>query len=260
MEEYVLICEDSMEGILTGVYEAYRFKKNRSIESHDRIHLATSKPDVYRFFTEYHRIGTDHTKAEKVTDTIIRQLGDESYYRLSMAMVSCFEDKADAVYHTIVLGLSTHDRNITDRLQDDYVQRAFQYGRAANNELGHLREFLRFSELQNGMLYAKIDTKHQILPFLMPHFADRLPAENFIIYDENADVFGLHPSFKQWYILQGVEFDEGRLHFSETEEAYQELFRCFCDSIAIEARINPKLQMNMLPKRFRPNMTEFRQK
>ncbi|MDE6219920.1 MAG: DUF4130 domain-containing protein, partial [Lachnospiraceae bacterium] len=27
--------------------------------------------------------------------------------------------------------------------------------------------------------------------------------------------------------------------------------------LAIEARINPKLQMNMLPLRFRPNMTEF---
>ena len=257
MEEYVLICEDSMDGILTGVYEAYQFKKNRSIESHDRIHLATNEPDVYRFFTEYHKIDTDHAKAEKVTSTIIRQLGDESYYRLSMAMVSCFEDKADAVYHTIVLGLSTHDRNITDRFQDDYVHRAFQYGRAANNELNRLREFLRFSELQNGMLYAKIDAKHHILPFLMPHFADRLPAENFVIYDENADLFGFHPSFKQWYILQGVEFDEGRLQFSATEEAYQELFRCFCDSIAIEARINPKLQMNMLPLRFRPNMTEF---
>ena len=260
MEEHVLICEDSMEGILTGVYEAYQLKKDMAIESHDRIHLATEEPEVCRLFTQYHRIDTDDIKAEKVTATIIRQLGDESYYRLSMAMVSSFADKADAVYHTIVLGLSTHDRNITDRLQDDYVHRAFQYGRAANNELGRLREFLRFSELQNGMLYAKIDTKHHILPFLMPHFADRLPAENFVIYDESADVFGLHPSLKQWYLLKGADFDEDSLRYSETEQAYQELFRCFCDSIAIEARINPKLQMNMLPLRFRPNMTEFQQK
>ena len=45
--------------------------------------------------------------------------------------------------------------------------------------------------------------------------------------------------------------------YAAVEETYQELFKQFCDSIAIEARINPKLQMNMLPLRFRPNMTEF---
>lgn len=257
MEEYVLICEDSMEGILTGVYEAYQLKKEMGIASHDSIHLATSEPDMHRLFTTYNTIDTQQDKAEKVTHTIIKELGDETWYRLSMAMVSCFEQKADAVYHTIVLGLRTHDRRITDRLQEDCVQNTFQYARASENELCHLKQFLRFSELQNGMLFAKINAKHYILPFLMPHFADRLPAENFIIYDENFQIYGLHASFQKWYILQGANFDEKSLIYSNVEEAYQKLFKCFCDSIAIEARMNPKLQMNMLPLRFRPNMTEF---
>lgn len=257
MEEYVLICEDSTEGILTGVYEAYQFKKKMGIESHDRIHLATQEPDVQRLFTEYEHIQTDHGKAEKVTNTMIGQLGGETWYRLSMAMVSCFEEKADAVYHTIVLGLKMQDKHITDRLQEDCVQRAFNCARAADNELCRLKQFLRFSELQNGMLYAKIDARHRILPFLMPHFADRLPADNFVIYDENTQTFGLHASFKKWYLMQGADFDEDSLVYSGVEEEYQKLFKCFCDSIAIEARINPKLQMNMLPLRFRPNMTEF---
>ena len=38
---------------------------------------------------------------------------------------------------------------------------------------------------------------------------------------------------------------------------YQKLFQRFCESIAIEARVNPKLQRSMLPLRFRDNMTEF---
>lgn len=257
VEEYILICEDSMEGILTGVYEAYQFKKDMELASHNSIHLATSEPDMYRFCTTYSKVDTDHDKAEKVTNTIIRQLGEETWHRLCMAMVSCFEGKADAVYHTIVLGLRTRDRRITDRLQEECVQNTFQYARASDNELCHLKQFLRFSELQNGLLFAKIDAKHHILPFLMPHFADRLPADNFIIYDENLQIYGLHASFQKWYLLRGADFDEERLVYSEVEETYQKLFKCFCDSIAIEARINPKLQMNMLPLRFRPNMTEF---
>lgn len=257
MEEHVLICEDSMEGILTGIYEAYQFKKDRGIASHDSIHLAVREPDQCRFFTEYHKIETVHTKAEKVTQTIAKQLGSESWHRLSMAMVSGHEDKADAVYHTIVMGLSMHDKKITDRLQEDCVHRTFECARSSENELCHFKQFLRFSELQNGMLYAKMNAKHHILPFLMPHFADRLPAENFVIYDENTQIFGLHAKYKKWYLLQGEKLDEKQLVYSEVEQMYQKLFRQFCDSIAIEARINPNLQMNMLPLRFRSNMTEF---
>lgn len=257
MQEYVLICEDSTEGILSGVYEAYQFKKKREIDSHDCIHLSTEEPDIQRLFTEYYHVHTDRENARKVTDTIAAQLGDETWYTLSMAMVSCLGEKADAVYHTIVLGLKTHDRHIMDRLQENCVQCVFKCARASGNELCHLKQFLRFSELQNGILYARIDAKHHVLPFLMPHFADRLPADNFVIYDEGTRTFGLHARYKKWYLMQGADFDEDKLVYSGVEKAYQELFRCFCDSIAIEARINPKLQMNMLPLRFRPNMVEF---
>ncbi len=257
MEEYVLICEGSTEGILTGIYEAYLLKKRMGIESHNCIHLAIKEPEMQRLFTHYESIQTDAKKAEKVSNTIERQLGKETWYRISMAMVSCYEDRADAVYHTIVLGLQLRDNKITDRLQEDCVQRTFQCARASDNELCHLKQFLRFLELQNGMLYAKINAKHHVLPYLMPHFADRLPADNFVIYDENTQTFGLHASYQKWYLMQGGDLDEERLVYSELENEYQELFRRFCESVAIEARVNPALQRTMLPMRFRPNMTEF---
>ena len=69
MEEYVLICEDSTEGILTGVYEAYPFKKKMGIAHHDNIHLATKEPDTQRLFTQYEHLLTDHEKAGKGTNT-----------------------------------------------------------------------------------------------------------------------------------------------------------------------------------------------
>ena len=67
-------------------------------------------------------------------------------------MVSCFDEKADAVYHTIVLGLRNHYRMIMDRLAEDWVKKTLQYARASSNELGHMIEFTRFSELEGGIL------------------------------------------------------------------------------------------------------------
>lgn len=257
MDEHVFLCEDSIEGILNGVYEAYRFKKEQKIESHALLHLETKQPDIYRLFTKYTMLETNDDNAAKVINTVKSRLGAETYYQLCLAMASCFEDKADAVYHTIVLGLQTNDPNILDRLGEDCVQRTFKYAGASDNEVGHMLQFTRFLELEGGILYARIDAKHHILPFIMPHFSDRLPMENFIIYDENTDTYGLHPKFQPWYLAEGMEFDSDQIKITAAEKEYQELFRRFCKTIAIESRTNKKLQTGMLPLRFRPNMVEF---
>lgn len=257
MEEYVLLCEDSIEGILTGIYEAYQLKKDRELTSIDCIHLAVQEPFTHGLFTRYESVKEDRDKAARVSSTLKRELGEEAYYKLCLAMISNGEDKADAVFHTVVLGLKNHDRNIFARLQEEAVSKAFSYTRGTNNEILHLKGFLRFQELESKILYAKIGPKNNILPFLMPHFSDRLPAENFVIYDDTRGFFGLHPQFKQWYLVSGQAFDEGQLVFSQEEQVYQELFVHFCKSVAVEARTNPNLQMNMLPLRFRPYMVEF---
>lgn len=257
MEEYVFICEDSIDGILTGVYEAYQFKKEEKIESHDILHLAVREPDTPRLFTHYIKIETDNFKSAKVIKTLKKELGESTYYDLCIALLSADEEKADAVYHTIVIGLKYHDKNVLARLHDAMVHKAFVCMRNAGNELHYCKEFLRFEELENGILYAKIGPKNHVLPFLMPHFADRLPADNFVIYDEKRGEFGLHPKYKQWYLATNTDFDTDNLVFSEEEKIYRELFTKFCETIAIEARINPKLQRQMVALRYRPYMVEF---
>ncbi len=259
MEEYVLICEDSIDGILTGIYEAYLFKKAQGIDRHDRIHLHAGEPQTYRLFTQYERVETQSQKAYKVTETLRRELGQEAYYFLCLAMTSWNEDKADAVYHTVVSGLANHDKNVFARLAEEAVHKAFSYARGANNELLHLKGFLRFQELEKGILYAKIAPKNAILEFLVPHFADRLPAQDFVIFDENRKLFALHARYKAWYMytLSDEQFDDAELVYSEEEQEYQALFRHFVDKIAITERYNPTLQRNNLPLHFRPYMAEF---
>lgn len=259
MEEYVLICEDSIDGILTGVYEAYIYKKEKGLNSHEVIHLQAGEPVSYRLFTSYERIETDSQKAAKVITTLQRELGQETYYFLCLAMCSHQEDKADAVYHTIVSGLTHHDKNVFARLAEEPVHKSFSYARGANNELLHLKGFLRFQELEDGILYAKIAPKNHILDFLTPHFADRFPGEDFVIFDEARNIFALHAKYKSWYTysLKDVDFDERILVYSAQEQEYQALFRHFVDKIAIDERQNTQLQRNNLPLRFRPYMCEF---
>ena len=80
------------------------------------------------------------------------------------------------------------------------------------------------------------------------------------MYDETRGEFGLHPKYKQWYLVNDHNFEEDKLVFSQEEQVYRELFTEFCNTIAIEARIDLKLQRQMAPLRYRPYMVEFNQK
>lgn len=247
-------CEDSLEGIFTAIYNIYEDKC-------DKEDAVISLTDELFLFAEYIPVETDAGKALKVINTLRRRFGEEDYMRLCFALSSKEPEKAQAVYRTVAKGLAGGCRpgHLLDNLADDNVNMVFSLARGANNEYLHLKGFARFSELENGVLYSEIGPKNNILTFLMPHFADRFPMENFMLHDDARGLFGVHPAGKDWYLMQNDELrpDEG-LKLSDREREYQELFQYFCNKIAIGERRNLELQRNMLPLRFREYMTEFK--
>ncbi|MCH5342880.1 MAG: TIGR03915 family putative DNA repair protein [Acetatifactor sp.] len=271
-------CEDSMESIFTAIYRAYE-EKSRPEDT------KVSLTDELLLFAESVPVETDMEKAQKVARTLRKTFGEDDYFRICMALASSDPEKGQAVYRTIALGLRNRCRagHLFDDLADEHIQHAFSLARGASREYDHLRGFLRFQEMdEDRILYAKIGPKNNIMEFLMSHFADRFPGENFMIYDENRDLVGIHPTERQrrkredvpwmegvvqapwqdevtWYLLQceGDLEQFSELKLSDRELAYQELFTYFCHKIAIRERRNLELQRNMLPLRFREYMTEF---
>ena len=254
MEEINLVCEDSIEGIFTAIYEAYAMRTD-----HNRIALQVGDIDNYRLFCEYIPITTDIDKVNKVSGTLKRRLGDEVFRILCYALAAEEADKATAVYRTVVLGLSLSDgRKVLERLADDNVRIVSELYRRVWNETHHLMGFVRFQELENHILFAKIGPKSNVITLLADHFADRLPLEHFVIYDEIRSIFLIHPAKKEWFCVTGETLDTAfTKKYSDKEEEYQEMFRHFCHKIAIKERENLELQKQMLPLRFQHYMTEF---
>ncbi|MBO4981060.1 MAG: TIGR03915 family putative DNA repair protein [Lachnospiraceae bacterium] len=263
---FVYQCEDSLEGIFTAIYNVY---EDRHTPEETRLSLG----DELLLFAEYVPVTPDLEKAEKVIRTLKRQFGEEDYYRICLALAAPDAEKAQAVYQTIAAGLAGKCRpeHMLDNLADQYVHHTFSLWRGARREYDHLRGFLRFEELGEGILYARISPKNHLLTFLMSHFADRFPAENFVIQDVGRKLWGIHPAVSAenrengWYVAQLGEDSEAfyamerlsNMERSEKERACQQLFGYFCQKIAIRERRNLELQRNMLPLRFREYMTEF---
>lgn len=252
-EEKYLICEDSIEGVFTGIYDAYAFR-----EGHEHLHIQIGEEENLRLFASYLYITPDLVKTRKVAETIQKRLGADTYMSICRALATEDAGKGQAVYQTVVDGITRGSgRRVLENSMNPHVDTVFRLSRCAANEIHRLMEFVRFQELEQGILYSKIGPKCNIVSFLMPHFADRLPLEKFIIYDEKRELYGVHPAGKAWYLVSGVEPLPERLQLSEQEAQYQELFTMFCQTIAIKERKNLKLQQQMLPLRFQEYMVEF---
>lgn len=253
-DQIILVCEDSDIGILTGVYEAYERKLN-----HESTYLQVGEEENLRLFSSYIQITPSKIKAEKVIRTIERRFGRETLQIILEAMGAADKSKGHAVYQMIVFGLKGgYKGKLIDCLSCDAVVRVIALSTTVWHEYHHLYGFVRFRELNNGILYAIIHPKNNVLTFLGDHFSNRFPNEHFMIHDEVHGICLMHGAHKEWFIVDaGLMQLEQLKEVSAREFQIQELFRYFCQKISIKERENSSLQQQMLPLRFRPDMVEF---
>lgn len=252
-------CEDSPEGIFTGIYDAWG-----SRVGHDHAALRIVGQGNLELFASYRRVEPDSEKAEKVARTIRRRMGEDSYQSVYQAALSCRPERADCIYRVLVQALSPGVKEYTARrilwkLQDPEVAQVFDMARRVGNEAHHYLGFVRFRELSGGILFSEIQAENQVLPLLGDHFSNRLPGENFIIYDSGRGDSLLHRAHYSWAVFRNVCPDREEVsEVTENEALFQKMWRGFCKSIAVTERENPALQRQLWPLRFRNWMTEGR--
>ena len=250
-------CEDSVDGIFTGVYDAWASRLG-----HENVGLRIQSQMNYELFAQYRCVETDSEKAEKVARSIRRKMGEEAYQTIYQAALSMYAEKADGIYRVVVKGMSNRvtpqvARSVIWNLQDPNVSRLFELSRKTGREAHRYLGFVRFRELESGVLFSEIQSENYILPLIGDHFADRFPNENFMIYDHAHNDCLIHGKGRRWFILRDTQPDaEAGAKVSDWELRMQKLWKGFCSSISIESRENGGLQMQMWPLKFRRWMTE----
>lgn len=248
-------CEDSVEGILSGIYQAWD-----ASYGHEYIHLtvqAAGGNESMLLFSEYHTVVPDAEQAQKVVKTIRKKTSEKVCEKLLGALYSTNAEKADAVYHVLPEAFRM-GWQVIGNLADPYVRAVFEMNRAVRNEAHNYLGFLRFEEQQNGVLLARFSPKNDLLEIVAPHFADRFPGENFVIYDTNRKKAAFHPQNSAFFIRKLLEDDLGKFfHISQKEMQFQDMWKLFFETIAIKERENKNLQRNLMPYHYRTYMTEI---
>lgn len=251
MQQLILRCEDTMEGIFTAIYDAFVYKNRMEEEYQDNISIAIGKEGEQTLFSTEIEIPTNPDKAEKTIRTIQTRLGNSVYSTLFYALCHYDTKRASVVLGYLVRGFRKGSR-IRECLSDPYVIRVMELSRKASNEGYRFKEFLRFTDM-GKFLYAKIEPKCNVLPLMTEHFADRFPNENFIIFDERRNYAIVHKAFMPCFFATGEEF---KIDTSENRDIFEGLWKQYFVTMEIKERHNESCQNNLLPKWYRKNMTE----
>lgn len=239
-----ILYDGSFEGFLTLVYEVY-YQKIEPKDIYKKI-----LPSLC--FDEIYTVETDIDKAQKVFTSLKKRFSTshlDTIYHVFLCDTQNFECD---LLHFIQLGFKdvTHLSNITISSIFRILSLEKEYLRVAHKMYG----FVRFEELDDKILYAKVETKFNILMLLGNHFSYRLGNHPFIIHDIDRSLAYVKDK-KHADIREVATFDIPTR--SDEEIHFKKLWKTFFHSVAIENRKNEKLQKQLVPLLYRVNMSEF---
>lgn len=158
------------------------------------------------------------------------------------------------VFRYLKLGLEAGAR-LAVMLAEEPVYSVNRIARQVSHEAHKFKGFVRFQEVEEEFLYAKIEPEADILPLIAAHFAERVGDRPWMIHDlgrNQAVIFDL----RSWHLIQDIELT-AEPGTTVAEDEYATLWYRYFQRHAIKERHNPKLQQKHVPLRYRKHLTEF---
>ena len=240
----ILVYDGSFEGFLSLVYEVY-YKKLKPT----KIYKTLPNEIIFEEILEIQTSEENSTKVLKAIKTKFPKPIVEKILNIFMCDSRAFEV---ALLEFIIIGFK--DTKQLFNINNSSVFYLSNLEKELFKNVHKMYAFVRFEELDDDTLYAKLECKFNVVYFLAKHFLKRFNNQNFIIHDINRKIAFIKT--KDDYSIQEVAFfDEP--NYSTNEEKFQKLWKRFFKGVTIEERINPKLQQQLIPLIYRTYMSEF---
>lgn len=241
----ILLYDGTFEGFLSLVYEVY-YKKLKPTKIYKTL------PNEI-LFEEILEINSSKESGIKVLNAIKTKFPKEILEKILNIFMCDSKEFEMALLEYIVIGFK--DSKQLYNINNSCVFYLNNLEKELFRVTHKLTGFIRFEELEDKTLYAKIESKFNIVYFLGRHFLKRFNNQNFIIHDINRKLAFV--KIQNAYSIKEVTFfDEP--NYSPNEEKFQKLWKSFFSGVTINERTNLKLQTQMVPLLYRTYMSEFK--
>lgn len=239
------IYDGSFDGLLTVIWHHYYTDRAAGIFTADRY-----QPSFLQGSME---IETQPAKADRVYQAIRYKISKYDLRSVYRAYLSCDPEKEMKILRYVVLGFRQGHR--TSSLHGDPAVADLQgILKKISREQERMMQFVRFSVMEDDILYARVEPDNDCVELIAPHFCDRFHNERFIIHDVGRDK-ALIGCKGRWLISAFTQ--ERAPAVSDEERNYRRLWKQYFDNIAILERTNTRCQNNFIPDRYRKHLTEI---
>ncbi|MCL2069061.1 MAG: TIGR03915 family putative DNA repair protein [Oscillospiraceae bacterium] len=242
----VYLYDGTLEGLFCCVFESY---KRREIPDMccDEDHLQ------YALEQQLVHIKTIPARANRVWSGFISQCGEDAAMKVRDCFLSYEHDRASMLLRYMRLGFA-HGKAVSGMLAHPDVLPVEKMYSHIGREQARFIQFLRFELMENGVYFARMQPVNNVLPLIMPHFADRYTDQPFVIYDPGHGIAGVY-DLNGWYMAETGSINLPAA--AESEREWKAMWRKFYGTVAIKERRNAKLMQQLCPKRYWVDMTEM---
>lgn len=237
--------DGTFDGLLTIVFESYSHKTLPQ-------KIVSEEDYTQNFLDKTQYIDTDYEKSKRVFEGIHKNICYEALYNSFYAFLSDGKEKEIKILKYLCDGFDIGPK-INTMLTISYVFSVINMRKRALSECHKLKGLLRFMEIGENLYYASIHPDNNIIEPLGHHFMRRLPTQNFIIHDKNRNICFLYNS-QEYKIIDSTNLKIPNV--TEEEQKYQELWKLFFKTIAIQERKNARCQMQFMPKKYWQDLIE----
>ena len=236
--------DGTFEGLLTCIHHHYYTDKATGIYHRENYQSS--------MLGGYMDVETDEEKAVRVYEAIEKKISSYDLKRIYKAYLSNDPDKEIKILKYVALGFQKG--SAVSMLHGNPVVFDIQsIEKKISVEKERMLQFVRFSVMEDDVLYAEIEPDNDVLELLHTHFCDRFRNDPFIIHDirRSKAMFAFRG---KWYISEFRQEDVPQL--SHEEKEYRALWKNYFENIAIRERINPRCQKSFMPVRYWKHLTE----
>lgn len=254
----VYVFDGTMDGLLSAVFDAFLLK-----EEPDQL---LTGGDVLPLFCErIYKVTTNAEKARRVWTGLEKQLPRAALRVISTSQLSELQELWQPLF-MLVCKVFRQGKGVVRNFADPDVLTVTQIARRVAHEAHRMMQFVRFQKAKDGTYLAVISPDHNVLPLIVDHFHDRFNDQPWLIYDARRH-YGYHydgespPIHITFENETSVPFSlaDGKLSddiLSSDDHLLQDLWRTYFKAICIRERLNPRKQLNDMPRRYWKYLTE----
>lgn len=238
----VFLTEQSFEGFLSAVFEAFKLKLYVSKIVPENIY-------VPKLFEDTHVITTNSKNAARVWQGIQKNAGNNIAFMVQAAYLSELP--------IMEISLWEYVRNIfinpssAQNMLEHNAHNVFQTANKVKHEANQIKGFVRFQKTQEGLMVSLIEPVYNIVALLAEHFENRFPNMEWLIIDIKRKC-GIHYNKIEVYEVFGDATE-----IPQINDEFTALWKKYYNSAAIKERKNIKLQRRLLPVKYRKHLTEM---